>query len=278
MGTDQASGTVYEFEILFIGHLEDTLLAGKGRDGAEPGIGGGVLPIADSLLDTSKVAIFRCFCQAGSNGIQVDIDHTSSDGGVIEQGLGLKARFPEAAFHIIFSVGGASDKFVDMLHEPAQAAEAIAQLSDALGGIGQGLDLLVKIGGRFSFRAVSIGAEGEPTAGDIGIGPGIGDIGACTEDGVVMVFEDGVVEDIDSEDGGEEAQSIFDPGFTVGEIAAGKRIEAAEESAADTAGEAVIDADGIFRDIVAAWQGHVSPPYKRFNGEGPEVAKKKIKK
>ena len=110
--------------------------------------------------------------------------------------------------------------------------------------------------GRFFCGAVAVGAEREPAASDFVVGPGLGDIGACAQDEVVVVIEDGVVEDVDGEDGGEELETVLEPGFTVGEVATGGRVEAAEEGAADAAAEAMVDADGIVLDEFAARKSH----------------------
>ena len=47
--------------------------------------------------------------------------------------------------------------------------------------------------------------EDEPTLSDFSIGPGSDDIRACAEDGVVVVFHDGVSDDLNGEDCGKFA-------------------------------------------------------------------------
>jgi len=49
------------------------------------------------------------------------------------------------------------------------------------------------------------------------------------------------------------AQSVEQQGFTVGEVALGDGIEAAEEGAANATAEAVIDAFVTIFDVSAAW-------------------------
>lgn len=60
--------------------------------------------------------------------------------------------------------------------------------------------------------------ESEPAFGNFLIGPGGEDIGASAQDGVVVVIHDGISANIDSENGGEEFQSIDQPFFAVGEV------------------------------------------------------------
>lgn len=112
------------------------------------------------------------------------------------------------------------------------------------------------------FFAVVVRAESQPSGSDFEIGPGLDEIGAGAEDGVVMIIHDGIGADVDGEDAGEEVQSVKDPSFAVGEVAAGDGIEAGEESAADAPSEAVIDTDFAIFDVGTAWKPHGLPPIR----------------
>jgi hypothetical protein len=63
-----------------------------------------------------------------SNRIEVNVDQARQNGCVIEQGLASKACFPKAALARIFTVRASCDRFFEVLHEPTQRAEALAQL------------------------------------------------------------------------------------------------------------------------------------------------------
>jgi hypothetical protein len=78
---------------------------------------------------------------------------------------------------------------------------------------------------------------------------------------------DSVGADFDGEDRGELSQPVDEPGFTVGEVAVGYGVEAAEESAADATAEAVIDPFLTIFDVRAASQSHDSPRFTRTNSE-----------
>ena len=228
---------------------------GRGR------VGSGCLlePSLDPFLDAGEVAIFGSGGKAGAYGIEVDVDHASGDGGVIEEGLAFEARFPETALDVVFFVGGAGNELVEAAHEPAEVAQSPAEGSDAIGTKGQSADFEVEGRGGLSFGSATGREEGEPTGGDFPIGPGGDEVGAKAQDGMVVIHHDGVGADLDGENGGEIAQAAGDPDFTVGKIAAREGVESIEESAADASAEAVIDTFLSFLDIFAAWQGHGSP-------------------
>jgi hypothetical protein len=152
--------------------------------------------------------------------------------------------------------------FVEAGLEPAEAGETFAKFGDCSWGIGEGGDL--EIEGEF---ILFFGVEGKPAEGDLTIGPGGGDIGASAKDFVDMSIHDGKGADIDGEDGGEEAQPVDDPGFTVGEVAAGDGVESAESGAADATVKTMIDGDFIFADVGAARKCHGSPHFRWINGE-----------
>jgi len=117
VGLKESAGLVDEIEIILGGQMQDT--AGVVIDGAKPGVGIGGLPGADSELDAGKVGGFRGSGEASANGVEVDVDHGGEDGGVIDEGQGFEAGFPEAAFDVVFTISGAGDEFVGVFHEPA---------------------------------------------------------------------------------------------------------------------------------------------------------------
>ena len=117
------------------------------------------------------------------------------------------------------------------------------------------------------FITAIVWEECEPASSDLEVGPGGGDVWAGTKDGVIVIIHDGEGADVDGEDRGEQAQPVYDPGLTVREVATGDGVIAVEEGAADTAGEAVIDADFTIFDVRAARKTHDSPRFNRSNGE-----------
>jgi len=50
-----------------------------------------VLPCLDSLVDAGEFAFFWGAGQAGTDGVEVDIDHAGGDSGGIEEGLAFEA-------------------------------------------------------------------------------------------------------------------------------------------------------------------------------------------
>jgi len=225
------------------------------------------VPGTDALLDAGEVAIFGGGSQAGTDGIQIDVSHAGGDGGNVEQGGAFEAGFPEASFDVVFFVSGAGNEFVETTHEPAQAGQALSEFGDAFGIIDQSGDLHIGRGFELVLLVVIVREECQPAGSDFEVRPGGGDIGAGTEDEVEVVSHDGVGADIDGEDGGEMAQPVEQQGFTVREVAMSDRIEATEESAADTPAEAVIDTFLTIFDVSAARETHGSPRFNRSNGE-----------
>ncbi len=96
------------------------------------------MPTADTFLNAGKFTIFGSRRLSGTDDIEVDVDHTSNDGGIIQEGLAFEAGFPKMAFDVVFFVGGARDVFIELLHEPAEAAEAATEDSDTLWAIDEG--------------------------------------------------------------------------------------------------------------------------------------------
>lgn len=99
------------------------------------------MPVTDTLLNAGKVALFGTGSEASTDWIEINVNHTSGNGSVIEQIEAFEARFPEATFNVIFFVCGASDEFVETAHEPAEAGQPQAELSDAVRAQGEGGDL-----------------------------------------------------------------------------------------------------------------------------------------
>jgi len=204
------------------------------------------LPGTDTFLNAGEVAFLGRGGHAGVNEIQVDIDHAGEGGRIIEECLTFEAGLPEVTFDVVFFIGSARDEFIELSHEPAEVGEAAAEDGDTLGAIGEGRDLEVERDFFLFWR------ERNPAGGDFSIGPGGGDIGAEAENVVEMGIHDGIGDDIDGEDGGEEAQPVENPDFTVREVAAGYGVEAAEKGAADAAGVAVVDPFFTITDVLAS--------------------------
>ena len=80
-----------------------------------------------------------------------------------------------------------------------------------------------------------------------------------TQNGVIVILQDGVGTDLDSENAGQMPQSIDQPCFTVGEIPSCAGVESIEECSSYAPAEAMIDSFFPFLDIGAAWQCHGSP-------------------
>jgi hypothetical protein len=95
---------------------------------------------------------------------------------------------------------------------------------------------------------------------------------------MIVCFHDSVRADVDSENGGEIAQSIDHPNLAVRVVPACQGIQSTQERSADAPGEAMIHAFLTFLDVFAARQSHGSPLFNMSNGELMESAKKKIYK
>ena len=279
IGPRHPSCPVDEIEILRCSHGQNAEASGIGLNGTQPvifgmcrngdriGSWGGncgrrhcfLLPGTDSFLDAGKVAFFRSFCQAGPDGIEVYIHHAGCYGRHVEEGLAFEPRFPEAAFDVIFFVCGSGNEFVQAAHEPAEAAEALAELSDALRIIGQGVDVFVGWGDRGALCITMPGEENQPAGCNFPIGPQGNDVGTGAQNGVVVGLQDGVCTDLDGENGGEKSQPVDDPCFAMGEISERKLVESAEERPPDTPTIAVIHSFFSILHVSAAWQSHDPP-------------------
>lgn len=218
-------------------------------------------------MDAGEVALFGRGSETGTDGIEIDINHASGDGGEIEQTEASEAGFKEATLDVILFVCSACDEFVETTHEPAQAGQSFAQHGDTIRAIGQGGDLLLTRGFNDILFAVVVREEGQPAGSDFAIGPGGDDVGAGAQDGVIVIIHDGVGADFDGEDSGELVQPVDEPRFTVGEVALRDGVETGEKSAADTPAEAVVDPFFTIFDVSAAWESHGSPRFTITNGE-----------
>jgi hypothetical protein len=74
-----------------------------------------------ALVNGGEFGVLGCRRDAGANRIQVDVRHGSENGGFVEQGLALKAAFPEAASAAVFGIRPSRQMFVHLLHEPTDA-------------------------------------------------------------------------------------------------------------------------------------------------------------
>lgn len=92
-----------------------------------------MLPSPDAFLNAGEVTVFGRVCQSGTNEIEINIGHAGDEGDVVEEGLTFEAALPETALNLIFCIGRTGDEFIEAPHEPAEAGEALAQLSDAMG-------------------------------------------------------------------------------------------------------------------------------------------------
>jgi hypothetical protein len=87
------------------------------------------------------------------------------------------------------------------------------------------------------------------------------------DNGVVVIFHDGISADLDSKDPGKVTQSINDPQLAVGVIPAGDCIVTTEKGAADTPAEALKNTNLSFFDVMTAWESHGSPRFITSNCE-----------
>jgi hypothetical protein len=88
------------------------------------------------------------------------------------------------------------------------------------------------------------------------IGPGSGDIGSGTEDGVLVVFENAVVSDVSGKDGALVLEQGLDPDATMLEVFSADGILAAEDGSLNAARPGVVDGDFAGSDdVLPAWPG-----------------------
>lgn len=59
--------------------------------------------------------------------IQVDVGHGGEDRAVVAQRLALVTSFPESSLAAVFAIRPSCDRFGEAAHEPAKAAQTLAQ-------------------------------------------------------------------------------------------------------------------------------------------------------
>ena len=72
------------------------------------------------------IRLFWRVSRAGSHWVEIDVSHATEYRLLIKQGLGLVASFPEVTGAIVFSVGSASNTFIEGFHEPADIKQPIS--------------------------------------------------------------------------------------------------------------------------------------------------------
>ena len=75
----------------------------------------------NSKYKTYCIAFLGSWGQAGTDGIQIHINHAGGNRSLVEQGLTFESGFPESALDFIFIIGGSGDEFVEAAHKPAEA-------------------------------------------------------------------------------------------------------------------------------------------------------------
>ncbi len=90
---------------------------------------------------------------------------------------------------------------------------------------------------------------------DFSVGPLLDTVRSIAEHKMQMVAHNGVTTHINSEEPGEVAQPIENPGLTVRVITTGVRVGAAKEGSADAPSDAVINADERLLENVAVGRG-----------------------
>ena len=210
------------------------MCGGRGRFGLT---GGG--EFAQAFLDGGEVAVLRGFRHSGADGVEIHVDHAGQYCGIVKECLGFEAPLPESPRAVVLPVGLAGDGFVQHAHEPGDVGEALTPLIDDLGdlvhlGIG---------GGPATEIALDEGRQAEqlrPAVDHLALAPGGGGPGVDVEDEVVVVAHHSKGADVHAEDGGEGFHLGDQPLAAVFVVLAGEGVEAAEKSAADAAGDAVV--------------------------------------
>jgi len=147
----------------------------------------------------------------------------------------------------VIALGESCQRFLEGLHEPAEILEPLA-----VAGHAGGVSALVVDPGLNGRRVIDVEAggavDGDPAADDVFVAPAVGDAGVEAAEDVEVVVEDCEAADGNGEVLGEEFEPGFDPGLAV------RHALAAEEGAADAAGNAVVVAGD--RDVHQLPSGH----------------------
>ena len=78
----------------------------------------------DTHLDTGIVRCLACWRHGGSNGIEINVAHTTQDRFLIKKRLRFEPRFPEMPGTVVFFVSPPGNPFIEHVHEPADAVES----------------------------------------------------------------------------------------------------------------------------------------------------------
>ena len=203
-------------------------------------------------LCRSVFALFGRVADASANRVEIHIHQAGQDRGRIGEFDTAKSTLPESPGEILLGIRSSGHAFGDHFHEPANMAQPRTQFLDPVGVIHDGLDLLLR--GWFG-AAIGLLAERTqhpPASGDLFVRPGGHDIGPVAEDDMEVTAQHGKADDVNPELGGQEFQPMLDPDFSMFEVLAGQRIDAAQEAPAHTAIDAVEDGNLVRTKLIRA--------------------------
>ena len=208
-------------------------------------VGEGLGAVLEQALGDGGVAdAVDAVGEPGADRVEVDVRHGGDHGLVGEQRAGVEALFEEVAGAVVLEVGASRDGLLEMLHEVGHGAEGAPGAGDAAGVVE---DEFAAFGLAFVGDGAVLGGRErlDPAVGDLDVGPVAVGEGIVAEHEVEVVGEHGVGRRRRRRS--RSAQAVDEPGAAVRAVAAGERVDAAQEGAAHAAGDEVVVAlvDGI---------------------------------
>ncbi len=199
----------------------------------------------DPAADGRVLRLLQRKGQPGSQLVQVHIDTAARHGRVVQQLTAPESRLPEVAARFHLPVTELGERLFPAHHEPGEGTQVAADLLQLLWHAQQCLELLVR---RFPnpLPVPKLGPRPFPAEGQLFGGPGIGNVGACTQDVMRVIAQQTVVAYVDGKHTGLIREQVFRPAATVVEVPSSERIVAIEKGSLHTAGPAVIGRDFPF--------------------------------
>jgi hypothetical protein len=190
-----------------------------------------------------------------SHWVEVNVCHATEYRLLIKQGLGLVASLPEVAGAIVFSVGSASDAFIEEFHKPADIKESFSPAINEevhliafvrLNGLMVGVLMCNLIARHHLMR---------PTHDIDGTG-GKGVIASYVQQQMMVIRHHTERRNVDKEDRGQSKHIILDLLFSMLEAAPSLFVYATEKGTPDTARNAVVERGVVERDLLLTRLGH----------------------
>jgi hypothetical protein len=162
---------------------------------------------------------------------------------------------PESTGAGVFAVASSGDGLIERLHEPGEAAQPLPAGAQAICVAEQGL-FLRSAAGLIRFTICGRRKQADPAHRDLLVRPRLRGGGIDPKRNMHVVAHDRIGIDADGKDLGQREQPLIDPVPPMLVGCSVIRINPAQPSSANTAGDAVIEAGGVRIDKEAAGSGH----------------------